>query len=147
MRGSTLPFLDLGLETDVILLRCGPTARRVSTPPTTAPSAHERRVRVELKRPGGWGEPQNGHPLRQELERDAGLQPGQRSPETEVNGVTERHLLVGVLAACVELVRRFRDALTPVMLGNRNYLYWAPSRMVWRSSCPAGGSTQPSSIK
>jgi len=69
--------------------------------------AAERYVQVELEFLIRRREPQVGQPLRQKLERDAGLQPGKRRPEAEVDAVAERYVFAGVLAADVQGVGVF----------------------------------------
>src|SRR5215204_5732441 len=67
--------------------------------------AAERHIRVELESLVGRGELEVGQPLREPLECDAGLQPGERRAEAEVDAVAERYVLVRVLAADVERIR------------------------------------------
>src|SRR5215207_307423 len=73
--------------------------------------AAERHIRVELESLVGRGELEVGQPLREQLECDAGLQPGERRAEAEVDAVAERYVLVRVLAADVERIRVLEDAL------------------------------------
>src|SRR5215210_4568880 len=74
----------------------------------------ERHVRVELEGLVGWGEPEVGQPPREQLERDTGLQAGQRRAEAEVDAVAERYVLVRVLATDVERVRVLEDLFVAV---------------------------------
>src|SRR5215213_11172940 len=79
--------------------------------------AAERHIRVELESLVGRGELEVGQPLREQLECDAGLQPGERRAEAEVDAVAESYVLVRVLAADVERIRVLEDAVVAVGRG------------------------------
>src|SRR5829696_3871763 len=83
--------------------------------------AAEGHVRVELESLVGRGESEVGQSLREQLERDTGLQAGERSPKAEVDAVAERYVLVRVLAAYVERVRVLEDALVAVGRGEEEH--------------------------